>query len=81
MEGFAGLEQQTKPPFAAARAIPVLAARLSDSLPENRKAAAESLGDLGPLAHEAASALQKGQTTMEPRAVRNAAEKALKSIQ
>ena len=52
-------EIQPRSAKAAAKAIPVLVAGLSDSLPETRKAAAESLGELGPLAREAAPALQK----------------------
>jgi HEAT repeat protein len=63
----------------AAKAIPVLVAGLSDSLPETRKAAAEALGDLGPLAREAVPALQKADKD-DSKAVRDAAAKALQSI-
>ena len=54
-------------------------AGLSDSLPETRKAAAEALGDLGPLARDAIPALQKA-TKDDSKAVREAAAKALESI-
>jgi HEAT repeat protein len=63
----------------AAKAIPVLVSGLSDSLPETRKAAAEALGDLGPLAREAIPALQKAAKD-DSKAVREAAAKALESI-
>jgi HEAT repeat protein len=63
----------------AAKAIPVLVAGLSDSLPETRKAAAEALGDLGPLAREAIPALQKAAKD-DSKTVREAAAKALESI-
>lgn len=64
---------------AAARAVPVLVAGLTDSLSETRQAAAEALGELGPLARDAVPALQKA-TTDPDKAVRDAAAKALKSI-
>jgi HEAT repeat protein len=64
---------------AAAKAVPVLVTGLSDSLLETREAAAESLGELGPLARAAVPALQKA-TKDEAKAVREAAAKALKSI-
>jgi HEAT repeat protein len=63
----------------AATVVPVLAAGLSDSLPETRKAAAEALGELGPMAREAIPALQKADKD-DNRAVRDAAAKALQSI-
>jgi HEAT repeat protein len=75
---------QIEPPSslsqAAAKAVPVLMAGLGDSLPETRKAAAESLAALGPLARDAVPALQK-TTNDHVKAVREAAAKALKSIQ
>jgi HEAT repeat protein len=64
---------------AAAKAIPVLVACLTDSLPETRRAAAESLGELGPLALEAVPALQEAVKDAD-KAVREAAAKALKSM-
>lgn len=65
---------------AAAKAVPVLASCLADPLPETRKAAAESLAALGPLARSARPALEKA--TADPlKAVREAAATALKSIQ
>ena len=63
----------------AAKAIPVLVAGLSDSLPETRKAAAEALGDLGPLARDAIPALQKAAKD-DSKSVREAAAKALELI-
>jgi HEAT repeat protein len=76
---WAFMQIQPQSAQTAAKAIPVLVAGLSNSLPETRKAAAEALGDLGPLAHEAVPALQK--TTQDgDKAVREAAAKALKSI-
>ncbi|MGA2796097.1 MAG: HEAT repeat domain-containing protein [Thermoguttaceae bacterium] len=63
----------------AAKAVPVLVAGLSDSLPETRKAAAEALGDLGPLARDAIPALQKAAND-DSKSVRDAAAKALESI-
>jgi HEAT repeat protein len=65
---------------AAAKAIPVLVAGLSDPLPETRKAAAEALGKLGPLARQAVPALQKSAKDDEAKTVREAAGKALQSI-
>lgn len=65
---------------AAAKAVPVLVACLGDSLPETRKAAAEDLAALGPLAREAGPALEKA-TKDDVKAVREAAAKALKAIQ
>ncbi|OHB85184.1 MAG: hypothetical protein A2V98_20435 [Planctomycetes bacterium RBG_16_64_12] len=64
---------------AAAKAVPVLVSGLGDSLPETRKAAAESLAALGPLARKAVPALEKA-TKDDVKAVREAAAKALKSI-
>ncbi len=64
---------------AAGKAIPVLVACLTDSLPETREAAAEALGDLGPLARSSAPALQKAAQD-DVKAVRAAAAKALQQI-
>lgn len=65
---------------AAAKAVPVLVAGLDDPLPETRKAAADSLAALGPLAREAIPALEKA-TKDDVKAVRAAAADALKSLQ
>lgn len=65
---------------AAAKAVPVLATCLSDPLPETRKAAAESLAALGPLAKEARPALEKTSED-KVKGVRDAAANALKAIQ
>jgi HEAT repeat protein len=73
-------EIQPRSAKAAAKAVPVLVAGLTDALPETRQAAAESLGDLGPLAREAAPALQKAAKD-EAKGVREAAAKALKSVE
>jgi HEAT repeat protein len=72
---------QTQPPSAqaAARAVPVLAAGLSSSLPETRVAAAEGLADLGAFARPAVPALQKASKD-DVKAVRDAAAKALQAI-
>ncbi|MGA2059913.1 MAG: HEAT repeat domain-containing protein [Thermoguttaceae bacterium] len=68
-----------------AKSIPVLVPKvlvpgLSDSLPETRKAAAEALCELGPLARDAIPALQKTAKDDSSKAVRDAAAKALESI-
>jgi HEAT repeat protein len=63
----------------AAKTVPVLVAGLSDPLAKNRQAAVEALGELGPLAKDAAAALEKAQGDKD-RAVREAAAKALKSV-
>lgn len=65
---------------AAAAALPVLIGCLGDPLPETRKAAAESLAALGPLAREARPALQKASQD-QVKGVREAAANALKAIQ
>jgi HEAT repeat protein len=74
---------QIQPPSsssqAAAKAVPVLVACLGDSLPETRKAAAESLAALGPLARKAIPALEQARKD-DVKAVREAAARALKSI-
>jgi HEAT repeat protein len=64
---------------AAAKAIPVLVAGLSDSLPEIRRAAADALGALGPLGREAVPALQLASKD-SAKSVREAAEKAIQAI-
>ena len=74
------MQTEARSAKAAAKAVPVLVAGLSDALPETRKAAAESLGDLGPLAREAVPALQKAAKD-DAKAVREAAAKALKAVQ
>ena len=67
-------------PAAAAKAVSVLVAGLADPLPETRQAAAESLGELGPLARRAIPALKKA--TEDPhRAISEAAATALKSVE
>ncbi|MBN2294374.1 MAG: HEAT repeat domain-containing protein [Pirellulales bacterium] len=75
---------EIQPPSAAAKAadkaVPVLVAGLDDELPETRKAAAESLAALGPLAREGIPAL-KAASKDNVKAVREATAKALKSIQ
>ncbi len=73
------MQIQPRSAKTAAKAILVLVAGLSDTLPETRKAAAEALGDLGPLAREAIPALQKAAKD-DSKAVREAAAKALESI-
>ncbi len=65
---------------AAAKAVPVLLAGLAESLPETRKAAAEALGELGPLARQAAAALQEAKKKDGVKAVREAAAQSLKSV-
>ncbi len=65
---------------SAAKAVPVLVSCLSDPLPETRKAAAESLAALGPLAREARPALEKASHD-NVKGVRDAAARALKVIQ
>jgi HEAT repeat protein len=62
-----------------AETISVFIAGLSDSLPETRKAAAEALGDLGPAARDAVSALKKASGD-ESKPVREAAAKALEAV-
>ncbi len=72
-------------PAQAAKSLPalvpgLLVPGLSDSLPEIRKAAAEALGELGPMAGQAIPALQKAAKEDDSPAVRDAAAKALRSI-
>jgi HEAT repeat protein len=65
---------------AASRAVPVLASCLNDPLPETRKAAADCLAALGPLAREAVPALEKASKS-SVKGVREAVTKALSAIQ
>ena len=65
----------------AAEVIPVLVACLSDTLPETRKAAAESLGSIGAKADNVVAALKKTSENDPDKTVRKAAAKALKSVQ
>ena len=74
-------EIQPQSKEAAAKAIAVLTAGLSDPLPETREAAAEALGRMGPMAREAAAALQKTAKDDANKAVRQAAAKALEAVQ
>ncbi len=63
----------------AAKVIPELLTTLDSHLPQSRQAAAESLGELGPLAKSAVEKLERA-TKDENEGVRAAATKALKSI-
>jgi HEAT repeat protein len=63
----------------AAKTVPVLMAGLQSDMPLARQGAAEALGELGPLAGQAASALKKA-TEDEDKGVREAAAKALASV-
>ena len=73
------LDIDARSPKAIAKALPVLTACLSDPLPETRKAAADTLGELGPSAREAAPLLQKAMKD-DAKSVREAAEKALNAV-
>ena len=73
------IQVRPKSPEVAAKAVPVLTAGLSSPLPKTRQGAAESLGTLGPLAKDAAPALEKAAEDADE-AVRQAATKALASI-
>ena len=77
---FIEIQPESSRSQAAAKAVPVLASCLSDPLPETRKAAAESLAALGPLAREAGPALQKASAD-SVKGVREAVAKALRGIQ
>lgn len=77
---FMEIQPKSSSTAAAAKAVPVLAACLGDPLPETRKAAAETLAEMGPLARSAAGALEKA-TKDNVKAVREAATRALKSVQ
>jgi len=63
----------------AAKVIPELLVALDSQLPQSRQAAAESLGELGPLAKSAVDKLQRTAKD-ENEGVRAAATKALKAI-
>ena len=63
----------------AAKVIPELLVALASHLPQSRQAAAESLGELGPLAKSAVEKLERA-TKDENEGVRAAAGKALKAI-
>jgi HEAT repeat protein len=71
------------PPFSGAEAsavVPVLAGALADGYAEVRRAAALTLGGLGPAAGVSSVALARSLSDVNPR-VREAATKALQSIQ
>jgi HEAT repeat protein len=68
------------PAAIAAKTVPVLIEGLGLPLPQCRLSAAEALGRLGPLAKDAAAALQKASTDVDD-AVRDAAAKALTAVQ
>jgi len=63
----------------AAKAVPVLVKPLTTSTPQCRVLAAEGLGNFGPLAKDAAPALEKATADDDP-AVAAAAKKALTSV-
>ncbi len=63
----------------AAKTVPVLIAGLGAPLPQSRQAAAEALGSLGPLAADAAPALEKARSDPDEN-VQRAVAAALKSI-
>ena len=67
-------------PQSTAKAIPLLVAGLSDSLPETRKAAAQALGNLGPQARTALPALQKAAKDDDSQAVREVAASAVQAV-
>ena len=60
--------------------MPILIAALSHSVPKYRQGAAESLGNLGPLAKDAAAELRKTAKDDPDPAVRQAAAQALEKI-
>ncbi len=72
--------QASVSPETAAKATSVFVAGLSDPLPETRKAAADGLAALGPLAREAIPSLEKASQD-NVAAVREAAADALEAIQ
>ena len=63
----------------AGKVVPELLVGLASHLPQTRQAAAESLGELGPLAKSAVEKLEQA-TKDESEGVRAAASKALKAI-
>ena len=65
---------------AAAKTVPVLIAGLAHSVPKYRQGAAESLGNLGPLAKDALAELQKTVKEDPDPAVRQAAAQAVEKI-
>ena len=65
---------------AAAKTVPVLIAGLAHSVPKYRQGAAESLGNLGPLAKDALAQLQKTVKEDPDPAVRQAAAQAVEKI-
>ena len=65
---------------AATKTVPILIAALSHSVPRYRQGAAESLGNLGPLAKDAAAELRKAAKDDPEPAVRQAAAQALERI-
>ncbi len=68
------------PAEIAAKTVPVLIEGLALPLPQCRLSAAEALDRLGPLAKDAAPALQKASTDVDE-AVRDEAAKALTAVQ
>jgi HEAT repeat protein len=65
---------------SAAKTLPILIAGLAQSVPKYRQAAAESLGNLGPLAKDALAELQKAAKDDPDQAVRQTAVQALEKI-
>jgi HEAT repeat protein len=65
---------------AAAKTVPVLVAGLVHAVPKYRQGAAESLGNLGPLAKDAFAQLQKTAKEDPDQAVRQTAVQALEKI-
>jgi HEAT repeat protein len=65
---------------SAAKTLPILIAGLAHSVPKYRQAAAESLGNLGPLAKDALAELQKTAKEDPDPAVRQTAVQALEKI-
>jgi hypothetical protein len=65
---------------SAAKTLPILIAGLAHSVPKYRQGAAESLGNLGPLAKDALAELQKTAKEDPDPAVRQTAVQALEKI-
>ncbi len=65
---------------AAAKSVPILIAGLANAVPKYRQGAAESLGNLGPLAKDALAQLQKTAKEDPDQAVRQAAAQAVEKI-